>query len=695
MTLAQKVSLTAQQLPIDAHDGAAGYLAGIPSLCLPDLVFNDAGAGVGDGQINTTAFPDPIVQASTWDPQLDYAFGQALGAEAHAKGIDVQLAPGIETDRIPENGRNWEYMSEDPYLSGQIGAAEVRGIQSQHVIVTLKHFIANSQETDRGASGPPVDSADLSLRTLEELYAPQYDVAIHQGGAMGVMCAYNRINSIYACQNPETLKGVLLHQFGFPGFVVSDWGATHSTVPSALNGLDIEMNVSPGTYFGAALQRAVQSGAVPMRVLDSMVLRILRAEFAVGVVNDPPAAQPAAYAADVSTPDHIALARQISEEGSVLFKNADGILPLTAADRRIALIGTDAGPAGADLVYNAEGSGRVPEFGTNPAVVSPLTALTRRAAASGDTVLYADGSSLLDAETVARTASVAIVVVGNSESEGVDEPNLSFNGDTCTLIGVCVPPTVAPDALVSAVEAANPNTIVVLDTGEPVLMPWLAGAKALLEAFYPGQQDGVALASLLYGDVDPSGHLTETWPASQAAQPIQTAAQWPGVDRPGDPLGPHSAYSEGIFVGYRWYQAHHVRPQFPFGYGLSYTTFGLSHLVVRTRRRSDAATVSLAVTNTGTRPGAEVVQLYVHDPANTGEPPEQLKGFRRVFLDPGQSQTVTLRLTPVSFAHWSDRRRTWIVTPGRYGIAVGDSSAHLPLRRTIRRRWARLSPRAY
>ena len=373
MSLSDKVAMTYQQYPLDYHYGAAGYIPGNESLCIPDLVFNDAGQGVGDAQTGTTAFPAPIAQSASWNPGLQYQFGAALGQEAWEKGIDVQLAPGIETDRVPMDGRNWEYASEDPFLSGQTGAAEVQGVQSQRVIVTLKHYIANSQETDR-----MTDSADVDQRTLEEMYAPQYDIAIHQGGAMGVMCSCNRINSVYSCQNPQMLKGMLDGQFGFTGFVVSDWGATHSTVASALNGLDIEMNITPGTYFGPALETAVRDGQVPMSTLNDMVLRILRAMFTVGVFDHPPAAQPAAYAAPVSTPEHVALARTISEQGTVLLRNRDGILPLTGSGQRIALIGPAAGQTGAESEYNGEGSGHVPEAGIVP-VVSPLQGITQRA----------------------------------------------------------------------------------------------------------------------------------------------------------------------------------------------------------------------------------------------------------------------------------------------------------------------------
>ena len=692
MSLSQKVSMTYQQVPIATHFGAAGYIAGIPSLCIPDLVFNDAGQGVGDAQTQTTAFPAPIAQSSSWDPALQYAFGRALGQEAWQKGIDVQLAPGIETDRIPMNGRNWEYMSEDPYLAGQAGAAIVRGVQSEHVIVTLKHFIANSQETDRG-TGSATDSSDLNKRTLEEIYAPQYDVAIKQGGAMGVMCSYNRINSVYSCQNPRTLGGVLEKQFGFEGFVVSDWGATHSTVASAKAGLDIEMNLAPGTYFGPALQTAVQHGQVSIATLNGMVLRILRAMFTVGVFDHPPAAQPGAFAADVSTPAHVALARQISEEGTVLLKNADGVLPLSGRDKTIALIGTDAGPAGAENEYNGQGSGHVPEIGDGTVpVVSPLVAMLQRASSAGDTILPADGTAGLDAVAVAKAASVAVVVVGDSESEGIDRKNLTLTGGLCVLV-TCTPQPYDQNHLISEVAAANPNTILVLDTGGPVLMPWLPKVKGVLEAWYPGQQDGNALAALLFGDVDPSGHLPETFPASMAQLPIRSAAQWPGVTVTGDSVGPHSSYSERLLVGYRWYQAEHYKPLFPFGFGLSYTSFRFSRLSVSPARRF--VTVRFTLTNTGARAGADVAQVYVGDPKSTGEPPLQLKGYQRATLAAGHSRRVTVSLPETSFAYWSTRLGTWVVARGRYGIYVGDSSASLPLHAFVRRVRARLAPGAY
>jgi beta-glucosidase len=494
-------------------------------------------------------------------------------------------------------------------------------------------------------------------------------MAVRQGGAGGVMCSYNRINSIYSCENPVTL-GMLDRQFGFDGFVVSDWGAMHSTVASAKAGTDIEMNVVPGTYYGPALQTAVEDGQVPMSTLDDMVLRILRPMFRVEVFDHPPAAQPQAYGADVNTPAHQDLARQVAEEGAVLLKNDNGILPIVGQGKRIAVIGQAAGPAGAENEYDPQGSGHVPEVGSKP-VVSPLAGITQRAAADGDTVVYADGSATQDAVAAAKAADVAVVVAGDVESEGTDRTDLTLSNAFCSLLG-CGPSTGDQNSLISAVAAANPNTIVVLETGGPVLMPWLDQVKGVFEAWYPGEQGGDALAALLFGDVDPSGHLTETFPAGMSDLPTQSAAQYPGVTQPGDAVGPHSSYSEGLLVGYRWYDARNIAPLFPFGYGLSYTTFRYTGIAVS--RTPSGASVTFTVTNTGPRAGAAVPQVYVGDPPAVGEPPKQLEGYRRVSLGPGQSATVTIALDPRAFAHWDTSRQAWVVSAGPYRVMVGSSS---------------------
>ena len=668
MTLSDKIAMVHQSEPDSFHYGAAGWIPAIPRLCVPDLVLNDAGAGVGDQQTGTTAFPAPIAQSASWDPALQYQFGAALGQEAFGKGINMQLAPGIETDRVPMNGRNWEYASEDPLLSGQFATAVVQGIQSAHVIATVKHFIANSQETNR-----MTDSADLSERTLQEIYAPQYEAAVRRGGAGSVMCSYNRINGTYACENPATL-GMLDHQFGFDGFVVSDWNATHSTVASTKAGLDMEMSIGPGTYYGSALQTAVQSGQVPMATLNDMVTRIVRSMFRIGLFDHPAAAQPGAFAANVSTPAHVALARRLAEAGTVLLKNEGSILPLGGPGKTIAVIGPGAGQAGAENEYGGQGSGHVPEFGSIP-VVSPQTAITQRAAAAGDTVLYSDGSSAAAAAATARLASVAVVFAGDSESEGTDRTDLTLRGGTCTL-GGCTPQTVDQNALIAAVAAANPRTVVVLNTGGPVLMPWLSSVKGLFEAWYPGQEDGNAIAALLYGDVDPSARLPETFPAAQAELPLRSARQWPGVP---DGAGvPHSSYSEGLLVGYRWYDAKHIAPLFPFGFGLDYTSFRYTGMRLRAGGgRGAAATATVHVTNTGRRSGADVPQLYLSDPASTGEPPHQLKADARVSLAPGQTAAVSLPIDPRALAWWNPTRHAWTITPGCYGVAVGPNERDL------------------
>ena len=685
MSLSDKIAMTYQQYPLDYHYGAAGYIPGNPSLCIPDLVFNDAGQGVGDAQTGTTAFPAPIAQSASWDPGLQYEFGAALGQEASEKGIDVQLAPGIETDRVPMDGRNWEYASEDPFLSGQTGAAEVKGIQSQHVIVTLKHYIANSQETDR-----MTDSADVDQRTLEEMYAPQYDVAIHQGGAMGVMCSYNRINSVYACENPQTLKGMLDGQFGFTGMVVSDWGATHSTVASALNGLDIEMNVTPGTYFGPALETAVQDGQVPMSALNDMVLRILRAMFTVGVFDHPPAAQPEAYAAPVSTPEHVALARTISEEGTVLLKNQDGILPLTGSGQKIALIGPAAGQTGAENEYNGEGSGHIPEFGVVP-VVSPLQGSLSGPRQTATRCSTPTGPPPRTPSRPPRPRMSPWSWWATPRARGPTARVSRSPEGRALWSGASRRPS-DQNALISAVAAANPNTVVVLDTGGPVLMPWLGQIKGLFEAWYPGQEDGNALAALLFGDVDPSAHLPETFPASETAQPISTAAQWPGSPSPATASGrtrPTARGCSSATAGTRL-GSHAAVPVW---------LRALLHDVSLLGPDSDAdikrSRGPLQSRDTGSRYGADVAQAYVGMPASTGEPPLQLKGYQKVWLELGQSKTVSITLPETSFAHWDTTAGRWVVTPGDYTVSVGDSSASLPLQATLNRSSAQLPAGAY
>ena len=652
------------------HYGAANYIPAIPSLCVPQMVFNDAGAGIGDGKLLVTAFPDGITQAASWDVDLQRKLGAALGFEAWHKGVNVQLAPGVDIARTPLNGRNFEYAGEDPYLAAQTGVAEIEGIQSQHVLATVKHYALNDQETNR-----MTDSSDADERTMQEIHLPAFEAAVKQAHVGSVMCSYNRVNGVYACENPYLLTTVLKGQFGFKGFVMSDWGGTHSTVPAALAGLDQEQAGGPATYFSSKLKAAVQAGQVPMSRIDDRATRIMQPMFAVGAFDDPipsTAQDLQTTLADVHTAKEIAVARDAAEGGAVLLKN-EGALPLHGTGKRIAVIGDAAGPVGSQSFYQGGGSSKVPITGTNPSVISPLQGITTRAQADGDLVTYAPAATAADAALVAKTADVAVVFVGDGETEGVDRTSLKPVDALCAL--ACAPQVDADqDSVVAAVAAANPNTIVVLQVGGPVAMPWLNQVKGVLDMWYPGEQDGNAAAALLFGDVNPSGKLPFTFPTSIAQTPTPSAAQYPGVTKNGIP---HSTYSEGLLVGYRWSDAKNLTPLFPFGFGLSYTSFAFSGLKVSTT--TTGATATFTVRNTGVRDGGEVAQLYVADPPAAGEPPKQLKGYQKVTLAAGQAKQVTLSLDQRAFSHWDTTTHSWKVTTGCYAVLVGDSSRRLPL----------------
>jgi beta-glucosidase len=684
MSLDQKMQMVHQALAdLVGSFGAAGYVLAIPSLCVPALVLNDAGSGLGDAQLGVTSYPAAISQASSWDPQQQYQLGASLGEESFAKGVNVLLGPDVNIARVPLNGRTSEAFGEDPYLAGQTGAAFIQGVQSEHVIATVKHYDANNQETNRGTINELIDD-----RTLHEIYQPAFKAAVDQGRAGAVMCSYNQVNSAYACQNGPLLNNDLKGQMGFPGFVMSDWGATHSTVDSALNGLDVEMSVaqepdalsslgpqgSGGTngfedFYGGPLKAAVQSGQVSMSVLDSMVTRILRSMFAVGLFDHPATPEPAGYLVPVDSAANRAVALSAAEAGSVLLKNSGEVLPIEGPGKKIAVIGLDAG-LGAVTAAQAGGSVHV----NQPLVVTPLQALTTRAAQAGDTVVYNDGSNPQVAAALAKASDLAIVYAGYVEAEGTDQSNLDYNYGLCSLVCVAQPDN--SDQLISAVASSNPNTVVVLNTGGPAVMPWLSRVQSVLEMWYPGEPDGNAAAALLFGDVNPAGKLPVTFPVSLSQIPTQTAQQWPGVNGT-------AVYSEGLLVGYRWYNAKQLAPLFPFGYGLSYTTFQFSDLTVSSG--PSAVSVSYVLTNTGTRAGADVGEVYVGDPPITGEPPQQLKGYAKTWLEPGESKTVTITLPLSAFQYWNSNSGTWVTAPGVYTIRLGDSSAGQPLEALIRR----------
>ncbi len=684
MDLDQKLHmLTFGDPPWVTYYGNAGHVDAIPELCVPALVLSDAGSGVAGMHLATTVFPSGVAQASTWDPALQRDLGRAIGAEAHSKGVNVMLAPGMNLARTAFNGRNFEYFGEDPHLSSELTVPFIRGIQDNPVIADAKHFAFNEQEVDRMT----VDTR-VPERAARELYLAPFEAAVKRADVGSVMCSYNRIDGKYACQNKALLTGLLRKDWGFDGFVVSDWGATHSTAPSANAGMDLEMHAVasplPATsvfgagarYYGAdSLKAAIAKGTITRARVNDMVRNIVRPMFAQGLFDHVVAPGPVPFLSDVSTPEHRSLARRIAAEATVLLKNRDHLLPLkdTPGGRTIAVIGYAANPVGAANSVSGGGSSRGPNL--PPRIVSALEGIQAQAQAHGDRVIYVEGSQVEDARLAAQVADVAVVVATDGSSEGTDRPDLGLRPAAClTLFCQSVP--LEQERMIAAAVSANPRTVVALDIGAPVRMPWLKDAGAVLVPWYGGVEHGNALGAVLYGDLEPGGRLPQTFPRSEKQAQRFTAAQYPGTRG-------RVTYSEGLEVGYRWYDAHGVAPLFPFGFGLGYTTYSFRDLAVR--RDGSGVVVRLTVRNTGDRPGKAVPQVYVSYPSRAGEPPKQLRGFAAVRLQPGEAQRVTIRLPRRAFAHWSTARHGWVVTPGTYVIRAGSSSRDLPLRASIGR----------
>lgn len=781
MTLDEKVGMM-HAISDSTH---AREVPPIPRLCVPALLLNNGPAGVGSSgpvQAQTTALPAPLGLAAGFDPSVARAYGTVEGRETRDTGRNLMEGPDINIARTPLNGRTFEAYGEDPYLAGQIADGNIDGIQSQGVIANAKHYIANNQETDRDKVDEHIDE-----RTLHEIYMPAFEQSAKRAGS--IMCSKNKVNGSYACEQKDLLQGVLKDDWGYQGFVVSDFSSCHDTVGCATGGLDLELPT--GAHYGAPLKAAVQSGQVPMATVDEHVHRILTTMFRFGLFDRPQTTTP------IDAGHDGAVARDAAEAGTVLLKNSGGVLPL-AKDKTVALIGPSAGTAvatgggssGVAALYKvsplqafqkrgvkteyAEGMPPV-DLGPQPALPSyAVTAengqhgwtaryydntswsgdpkLTRvdtsvdtdptggipapglppngwsirwtgtfTAPVDGDytfnltnharATLYLDGVKLVDngggfpgttksatvhltagqqhpirvdwakssgqamielswappantpnvqiAEAVqaAKKADTAVVFVANKDTEAIDRTNLALPG--------------YQDELVEAVAAANPRTVVVLNTGGPVLMPWLDKVAGVVQAWYPGEEDGNAAADVLLGDTDPSGRLPITFPKSLADTPASTPAQYPGVNGV-------ATYSEGLRVGYRHYDSENIAPLFPFGYGLSYTTFSYSNLAVH--GENGHVTVGADITNTGHRTGTEVPQLYIGAP---DEPPAQLQGFTKIQLRPGETRQVTFTLTPRSFASWDTGAHAWKVAGGDYHIMVGAGSRDIRLRQDI------------
>ena len=654
-------------VPADAVAGA-GYVPGVPRLGIPALKETDASLGVawvsGLRHDGATAMPSGLAQAASWNPDLLYRGGAMIGSEARAKGFNVMLAGGANLTRDPRNGRTFEYLSEDPLLTGTLVGAAINGIQSNHIISTIKHFALNGQETAR--KFVDVRISEAAARESDLL---AFQIGIEKGHPGSVMCSYNVINGQHGCDNDWTLNTVLRKDWRWDGFVMSDWGAV-TGMQTAMHWLDQQSGyqLDPALFLGKMLGDAAAKDAAVAKHLDEMNIRVLTAIYANGVDTHP--AKPGG-AIDFKANGEVAL--EAAKQGIVLLKNDGGTLPLAASAKRIVVIGGLASRgvmsgAGSSQVQGVDGpaaSFPVGNDGPFSALMSrayhrspPLKAI--EAMAPSANVTYRDGYEISDAVAQAKKADVVIVFATKWSTEGEDAADFTLPE--------------GQDALISAVAEANPHTIVVLETGNPVTMPWLDKVPAVMEAWYPGARGGEAIASVLFGQTNPSGHLPITFPAGAEQLPRRAIDGFATLepDFSGGPPTPDTKVSanydiEGSDVGYRWFARTQAKPLFPFGYGLSYTSFAASGLKV------DGLKASLTVANTGAKPGATVAQVYLV--SRNGAAKQRLVGFQRVDLAAGASQKLNLTIDPRLLADWKDGG--WSLAGGDYAFALGEDAAHL------------------
>jgi len=658
----------------ERHNGGAGFVPGIPRLGIPDINLADSAVGVRMAARESryaTLLPSALGLAATWDPDAGFLYGSVIGRELRDQGYDMSIGGGVDLMREPRNGRNFEYAGEDPLLAGTEVGNLIRGVQSNQIIGDVKHYAFNDQETDRNTL-----NVVLNRRAMRETDLLAFQIAVETGRPLAAMCSYNRIEGDFACENNYTLNQVLKHDFDFKGFVLSDWEGTHSTVHAALAGLDMEQPSSD--YFGSALKQAVESGAVPASRLDDMVGRILYSLFASGVVDHPPLRRVVDPFRGLHDAQHIA------EEGIVLLQNNAGLLPLDKNLKgTIAIIGSHADvgvlSGGGSAQVDAPGGNAIdPSQGASvwgSPVYFPSAPLEFiRAKAPSTSVQFNSGDDPRSAAALAAKSDVAILFLHQWMSEGQDAPSLSLPD--------------AQDTLVEAVAAANHRTIVVLENGGPVSMPWAPRVAGILETWYPGIGGGEAIANILFGDVNPSGKLPATFARSDADLPFP---QVPGLTQTtgNNGMNAHAAGTsqeqaaitvdynrQGLEVGYKWFQTHQIKPLFAFGHGLSYTTFAYSDLKVE----GPASTVTFHLQNTGTHAGVEVAEVYATLPASTGEPFRRLVGWKRVALAPGETQTVSILPNRTLLSVYDEASDSWKLTPGAYQIEVGGASDDLKLR---------------
>lgn len=668
--------------------GPVAYPAQVP--CIKFQADTDGPWGVAYAK-GTTAFPVPVSQTASWDLRLMWERGQAIADEAWRTQNNTMFAPGLDIVRHPWGGRNAEYLGEDPFLAGTLAGYWVKAAREANpgrpVASVLKHFVGNQQELDRALS-----SSNMDARTLNEIYALPYEIAFKFAQPAGVMCGYNQLNGIFACENPALLKDLLRDQLDFKGFAVTDNGAAHSTGASLNAGLSQELS-APNYFTPDRLRAAIATGEITEATIRNAAFRVLYGKFANGLMDyELPAT---GRGQDVRTPEHHALARKIAEQGSVLLKNKDAQLPLRLSGKKIAVIGAVASNTPSDK-GNFESICTSPLYGSFDAFPviydcakngpDPLEAIKARAARDGNTVVFDNGSNLNSAAKAAADADVVIVFGFNRAGEFFDLPsmNLVFNGD----------------ALIDTVATANPRTVVVLATAGAVLMPWLDKVPAILETWYPGQAGGEAIAALLFGDVNPSGKLPVSFPKRLADLPTGAGDndQYPGVFADGATKRATGSteirqvnYKEGLQVGYRWYDAQRIEPLFAFGHGLSYTTFQYSNLKVATQDPSAngqvRTTLSFTVRNTGSVQGAEVPQVYLTLPSAASVPGKRLVGFDKITLAPGERKTVQVVVDSGASNHpfsvYDKAKKDWAIVNGNFTVSVGSSSRDLPLTASV------------
>jgi beta-glucosidase len=657
-------------------NGGAGYTEGVERLGIPQLFITDAGYGVRDSGANgrySTALPSSLGATSSWDPQAACKYGALIGREVRAQGMNMTLGGGVNLTREPRDGRTFEYAGEDPLLAGTMVGNLMKCEQAEHVIGDIKHYAMNDQETGRN-----IVNTIISKRAMQESDLLAFHIGIDIAHPGAVMCSYNRINGDYGCENSYLLRDVLEGEWGFQGFVISDWGGTHSTEKASAAGLDQEQPMAD--FFGPALKRAVEAGKVPMTQIDDHARRVLYAEFLSGIVDHP------AEKSVVDVQRGFNTAQELEERSIVLLKNKNAILPLDAAKvRSIALIGGHADVG----MLSGGGSAQVDPPGGNAIMppgqgathwqdqiwfpTSPLKAL--RVMLPNAKIEYNSGEDLASAAALAKRADVVLVFAYQWQAEGMDLPTLALPGNQ--------------DALVQQIAAANPHTIVVLESGTAVTMPWLDKVAGVVEAWYAGSSGHKALANVLVGQVNPTGKLAITFPKSDSdlphpvIPPLASEDKGAGSGAVDDHARMESKYSvtydEGLKVGYKWYEAEHKQPLFPFGFGLSYTTYAYSDLAVDSATRS----VRFSVKNTGRRSGTEIAQVYATLPDAAGEPFKRLAGWQRVELAPGESKIVTVAIDPRILQTFDESRGAWNFAAGGYGVFVGPSSDNTPLKASL------------